>query len=89
MGWDEPEYIHNGLVSIPDTNLKTSNIRESISKNEFSGWDDCRLATLKALARRGYQSKTFLKYWENAGIKEELIYQHNASFEGRADLMMF
>ena len=70
MGWDEPEYIHYGLVSIPDTNLKTSNIRESISKNEFSGWDDCRLATLKALARRGYQSKTFLKYWENAGIKE-------------------
>lgn len=70
MGWDEPEYIHYGLVSIPDTNLKTSNIRESISKNEFSGWDDCRLATIKALARRGYQPATFSKYWESAGIKE-------------------
>ena len=70
MGWDEPEYIHYGLVSIPDTNLKTSSIRESISSKEFSGWDDCRLATIKALARRGYQSKTFTKYWENAGIKE-------------------
>ncbi len=70
MGWDEPEYIHYGLVSIPDTNLKTSNIRDSISNKEFSGWDDCRLATIKSLARRGYQSKTFTKYWENAGIKE-------------------
>ena len=70
MGWDEPEYIHYGLVSIPDTNLKTSSIRESISNGEFSGWDDCRLATIKSLARRGYQSKTFTKYWENAGIKE-------------------
>ena len=46
MGWDEPEYIHYGLVSIPDTNLKTSSIRESISSKEFSGWDDCRLATI-------------------------------------------
>ena len=70
MGWDEPDYIHYGLVSIPDTNLKTSSIRESISNGEFSGWDDCRLATIKSLARRGYQSKAFTKYWENAGIKE-------------------
>ena len=37
MGWDEPEYIHYGLVSISDTNLKTSSIRESISNKEFSG----------------------------------------------------
>ncbi len=70
LGWDEPEYIHYGLVSIPNTNLKTSKIRESIKAGEFSGWDDCRLATLKGLARRGYKSKTFLKYWENSGLKE-------------------
>jgi len=70
LGWDEPEYIHYGLVSIPNTNLKTSKIRESIKAGEFSGWDDCRLATLKGLARRGYKSETFLKYWENSGLKE-------------------
>ena len=70
LKWNEPEYIHYGLVSIPNTNLKTSKIRESIKDGEFSGWDDCRLATLKGLARRGYRSETFLKYWENSGLKE-------------------
>ena len=70
LGWDEPEYIHYGLVSIPNTNLKTSKIRESISEGKFSGWDDCRLATLKGLARRGYRPETFLKYWESSGLKE-------------------
>ena len=70
LEWDEPEYIHYGLVSIPNTNLKTSKIRESIKNGEFSGWDDCQLATLKGLARRGYKPETFLKYWENSGVKE-------------------
>ncbi len=70
LGWNEPAYIHYGLVSIPNTNLKTSKIRESIKNGEFSGWDDCQLATLKGLARRGYKPKTFLKYWENSGVKE-------------------
>ena len=70
LGWKEPEFIHYGLVAIPNTNLKTSKIRESIISGEFTGWDDCRLATIKALARRGYSAETFLKYWENSGVKE-------------------
>ena len=70
MGWNEPEFIHYGLVSIPKTNLKTSKIRQSISDGEYTGWDDCRIATIKALARRGYSSETFSKYWEASGLKE-------------------
>ena len=70
MGWDEPEFIHYGLVSIPKTNLKTSKIRQSISEGDYSGWDDCRIATIRALARRGYSSETFGKYWETSGVKE-------------------
>mgnify|MGYP001443184318 FL=1 len=70
MGWNEPEFIHYGLVSIPKTNLKTSKIRQSILDGEYTGWDDCRIATIKALARRGYSSETFSKYWEACGVKE-------------------
>ena len=70
MDWEEPEFIHYGLVSIPKTNLKTSKIRQSISDGEYSGWDDCRIATIRALARRGYSSETFSKYWESSGVKE-------------------
>ena len=70
LNWKEPDFIHYGLVSIPKTNLKTSKIRQSIAEGEYSGWDDCRLATIRALERRGYSSETFSKYWENSGIKE-------------------
>ena len=70
MGWEVPEFIHYGLVSIPKTNLKTSKIRQSISDGEYSGWDDCRIATIKALARRGYSPEVFSKYWESSGLKE-------------------
>tara|TARA_B100001996_G_scaffold37151_1_gene27464 strand:- start:995 stop:2614 length:1620 start_codon:yes stop_codon:yes gene_type:complete len=70
MGWNEPEFIHYGLVSIPNTNLKTSKIRQSIKDGEYNGWSDWRLATIQALARRGYSAETFLKYWELSGIKE-------------------
>ena len=70
MGWNKPEFIHYGLVSIPKTNLKTSKIRQSIKDGEYSGWSDCRLATIQALARRGYSAQTFLKYWEASGVKE-------------------
>jgi len=70
MDWKEPEFIHYGLVSIPKTNLKTSKIRQSIKDGDYSGWSDCRLATIQALARRGYSAETFLKYWEVSGIKE-------------------
>mgnify|MGYP001326316742 CR=1 FL=1 len=45
LGWDEPQFIHYGLVSIPDTLLKTSTIREGLTAGEYSGWDDPRLAT--------------------------------------------
>ncbi len=70
MGWQTPDFIHYGLVSMPDANLKTSKIKKSIEAGDFSGWDDCRLATVKALARRGYSPETFQKYWENSGVKE-------------------
>lgn len=70
MGWKMPWYYHYGFVSIPDVELKTSSIREKIKKGEFSGWDDVRLATLRALARRGIQPGAIRKYWVDIGLKE-------------------
>jgi glutamyl-tRNA synthetase len=45
-------------------------ISQGIKKGEYSGWDDIRLATLKALARRGISSEAIRKYWIEVGIKE-------------------
>ena len=70
LGWDEPRFIHYGLVSIPDALLKTTTIRGGIASSEYSGWDDPQLATLVALRRRGYQPQAIMDYWVTVGVKE-------------------
>ena len=70
LGWDEPRFIHYGLVSIPDALLKTTTIREGIASGEYSGCDDPQLATLVALRRRGYQPQAIMDYWVTVGVKE-------------------
>ncbi|MDI6917133.1 MAG: glutamate--tRNA ligase [Thermoplasmatales archaeon] len=67
--WRKPEYIHYGRVRIEDAVLKTSKIREEIKKQFYSGWDDVRLGTIRALAKRGISSEAIRKYWIDVGIK--------------------
>jgi glutamyl-tRNA synthetase len=70
FGWEKPTYVHYGLVQIVDTTLKTTLISQGIKNGEYSGWDDIRLATLKALARRGITPEAIRRYWIEVGIKE-------------------
>ncbi len=69
FGWKKPEYYHYGLVNIPDTVLKTSLIKESIRNGEYSGWDDVRTGTVRALKRRGIRPEAIRRYWVESGIK--------------------
>ena len=69
FGWDKPVYHHYGLVNIPDTVLKTSTIRECIQKGEYSGWDDVRTGTVRALELRGIKPDALRRYWVEAGMK--------------------
>ena len=69
FGWKKPVYIHYGWVTMKDTILKTSLIKEGIKKGEFTGWDDPRLGTLRALAKRGIQPEAIRKYWIEVGLK--------------------
>ena len=69
MGWGLPAFIHYGLVSIPNTILKTSIIKEEMSRGNYTGWDDIRLGTLRALSRRGFEPEALRKYWYRVGIK--------------------
>jgi glutamyl-tRNA synthetase len=70
FGWKKPTFIHYGLVQIIDTTLKTTLISQGIKSGEFTGWDDIKLATLKALAKRGIQADAIRRYWIENGIKE-------------------
>ncbi|MDO5853891.1 MAG: glutamate--tRNA ligase [Thermoplasmata archaeon] len=69
MGWKKPEYYHYGLVNIPDTVLKTSLIKQSIANGEYTGWDDVRTGTVRALERRGIRPEAIRRYWVEAGMK--------------------
>ncbi|MDN5357023.1 MAG: glutamyl-tRNA synthetase [Candidatus Methanomethylophilaceae archaeon] len=69
FGWKKPTYYHYGLVNIPDTVLKTSVIRQSIHDGEYSGWDDVRTGTVRAMERRGIKPEALRRYWVEAGMK--------------------
>ena len=70
FNWNLPEYFHYGLINIADTILSTTTMRKGIQSGEFVGWDDVRLATLRALKSRGYQPGTFRKYWIDSGLND-------------------
>jgi glutamyl-tRNA synthetase len=53
MGWTVPVYRHYGRMGIEGVVLSTSQMRLGIKEGSYTGWDDIRLGTLRALARRG------------------------------------
>ena len=70
LGWKMPVYIHYGRVQVEGLELSTSKIGAGISRGDFTGWDDPRLATLRALKRRGYRPESIREYWVDASVKE-------------------
>jgi glutamyl-tRNA synthetase len=70
FGWKKPWYHHYGLVQIPDAILKTSTVGKGIKSGEYSGWDDVRLGTVRAMAKRGIQAEAIRNYWLDVGMKE-------------------
>jgi glutamyl-tRNA synthetase len=53
FGWKVPVYRHYGRMGIEGVVLSTSQMRLGINEGTYTGWDDIRLGTLRALARRG------------------------------------
>jgi len=69
MGWDMPEFIHYGRLKMEDIPLSTSKSLAGIEDGTYSGWDDPRLGTLRAIAKRGIQSKTINDLMIEIGVK--------------------
>jgi glutamyl-tRNA synthetase len=55
LGWKYPEAIHYGRLKIVGATLSKSKIIRGIQDGTYAGWDDPRLATFRALSRRGIQ----------------------------------
>lgn len=69
MGWELPEFIHYGRLKMEDVALSTSKALKGIEEGTYQGWDDPRLGTLKALARRGIDPRTLYELITEIGVK--------------------
>src|SRR5690606_17987557 len=69
MGWDVPEFIHYGRLKMDDVRLSTSQARQGIEEGTYSGWDDPRLGTIRAIARRGIQPAAIRELMMEIGVK--------------------
>lgn len=89
LGWKMPHYIHYGRVKIEGVELSTSKMAAGIARGEFDGWDDTRLGTIRALARRGYRKESLREYWVASSVKEvDIVFSWknlNAIDKKRAD----
>ena len=73
FGWKEPIFIHYGIMKIEGLALSTSKIRVGIEKGIYSGWDDVKLGTLRALKKRGISPEAIRRAMVEIGIKESDI----------------
>lgn len=69
MGWQYPEIINIGRLGIEAGILSKSKIRAGVESGAFTGWDDPRLGTLRALRRRGLQPETVRDIMVQVGPK--------------------
>lgn len=69
LGWEYPFVITLGRFSISDLTLSKSQIREGIARKKYTGWDDLRLGTIRALRRRGYTADAIRKIIFDIGPK--------------------
>ncbi len=68
FGWTQPHAIHFGRLSLGDMVLSTSKIKAGIAAGEYTGWDDIRLGTLRALHRRGFRAEALQKIIIDSGL---------------------
>ena len=74
FGWEYPITKHWGRVSIHEFGrLSTSTIKKAIEAGEYTGWDDPRLPTIRALRRRGFSPEAVRKFFISLGVGENDI----------------
>ena len=74
FGWEYPEPLYWGRVKIHEFGgFSTSGMSSSIDSGKFSGWDDPRLPTLRAIRRRGFDPRSLAELWEEVGLTQKDI----------------
>ena len=74
FGWTYPETLYWGRVKVHEFGgFSTSQMKSDIADGEYSGWDDPRLPTLRAMRRRGYDAGAMRKFWIDLGLNQKDI----------------
>lgn len=69
FGWSVPIFVHYGRLKMEDVALSTSKARTGIEEGVYSGWDDPRLGTMRAIARRGIKPEAITELMMEIGPK--------------------
>lgn len=70
FGFGHVEYKHYGRSSVGGAVTQGREIKKLIESGNYLGWDDPRLVTLKALARRGIVKETLIELTKKAGLSK-------------------
>src|SRR3989344_2947420 len=65
--------VQYGRFNVIGAETKGRDIRKRIEAGEYSGWDDPRLVTLKALKRRGITKEVLLELVNHIGLSKKQI----------------
>jgi glutamyl-tRNA synthetase len=69
FGWNYPKTTHWGRVKIHEFGkFSTSGLRKAIEAGEYTGWDDPRLPTIRAIRRRGIRADALKKFMIEMGV---------------------
>lgn len=69
FGWNIPVFIHYGRLKMEDIALSTSKAKAGIEEGIYFGWDDPRLGTIRAIARRGIMKEAIEELMNEIGVK--------------------
>lgn len=69
FGWDVPVFIHYGRLKMEDVALSTSKAKVGIEEGKYSSWDDPRLGTIRAIAKRGIMKESLYELMNEIGTK--------------------
>ncbi len=71
LGWTYPRVIHWGRIKIHQFgSFSTSKLRAAIEAGEYTGWDDPRVPTVRAMRCRGLRPEALRRFMIDLGVGE-------------------
>ncbi|MFH1630685.1 MAG: glutamate--tRNA ligase [Candidatus Aenigmatarchaeota archaeon] len=83
FGWKHPQVVTLGRFLFREFVLSKSLTRAGIAEKKFSGWDDPRLGSLRALRRRGFQPGSIRNMIMDIGVQSSdavIAFENLASY---------